>query len=567
MLGNVLDSRYRILQTLGAGGFGQTYLAEDTKLPGNPQCVVKQLKPYSKDLGTLEVARRLFVSEAQALQQLGEYDQIPRLLAFFEEDKEFFLVQQFIDGHPLTTELTPGRCFSEQEVVTLLENILTPLALVHQNQIIHRDLKPANLIRRIQDNKIVVIDFGAVKEIAVTQVTSQGQSQLTVSIGTPGYMPSEQTRGIPRLSSDIYALGIICIQALTGLMPHELIEDSKTAEIIWHQNLQISPWFADILDKMVRYDFRQRYQSASEVLQALQQNQYQPQSFQAVTIIPGTANVLSQLTLEWFEAGELKTQRIIEHQQTRNPGVFRIGRDPNACDLVLSEITVSRQHVEVFFDNQSQCFYLRNLNHNNPPLLNGQSLPNSEVTLSQGNIIRLGQTELRVVDISRSQYPTAYIPTSPPVQPQPDFKPPITPIQNQNSDRELEYPPPPVQPQYQQEILSQSSAKEPVPTLLKTSQWVFWLRWLGLNLGGFIAAILAFTLAYSIGLPTLLQLIVFAVVAGIFQWLALHEKIKNAKLWSIITGVFSIGLITWIIIVPIVGVVIFLQTRNETNRN
>ncbi|BAZ38764.1 serine/threonine protein kinase [Calothrix sp. NIES-4101] len=561
MLGNLLDSRYRIMQTLGAGGFGQTYLAEDTKLPGNPHCVVKQLKPYSTDLGTLQIARRLFDSEAQVLQQLGEYEQIPRLLAFFEEKKEFFLVQQFINGHPLSTELTPGRRFNEEEVIALLDNILIPLTFVHRHQIIHRDLKPANLIRRVQDNKIFLIDFGAVKEVAVTQVTSQGHSQLTVSIGTPGYMPSEQTRGIPRLSSDVYALGVIAIQALTGLMPHQLTEDPDTAEIIWRPNVQVSDRFADILDKMVCYDFRQRYQSASEVLQALQQSQSLP----TVTFIPNNTNLVSQLTLEWFEAGQLKTQKIIENQQTKNQGIFRIGRDPSACDLVLSEITVSRQHVDIFFDQQKQCFCLRNLNNNNLPLLNGQFLSESELVLNLGDVFRLGQAELKVVDISRNQYPSSYIPTSPPAQAQANIQPPITPIHN--SDRDLQYPPPPVQAQYKQEIVTPASAKQSLPTSPKPAQWLFWFKWCGLNIGGFITAILAGTFASAIGLPTMLQLMSFAAVAGVFQWLALRNQIKNAMLWSIITGVISIGVFTWIVIVPIVGIVAFLQFKKETAEN
>ena len=270
MLGQLLDGRYRIIQTLGAGGFGQTFIAEDIKLY-NTQCVVKQLKPLATDPMTLQVARRLFDSEAQLLHRLGEHDQIPRLLAHFEEQQEFFLVQQLIDGHPLSHELTPGKRLSEGYAIALLQNILQPLSFVHQNNVIHRDIKPPNLIRRKQDGKIVLIDFGAVKQIGTQVVNAQGQTQMTVSIGTPGYMPSEQSRGSPRFSSDIYAVGMIGIQALTGLIPDQLQEDSQTAEILWRHLTAIDPKLADILDKMVRYDFRQRYHSAADALSAVQQ--------------------------------------------------------------------------------------------------------------------------------------------------------------------------------------------------------------------------------------------------------------------------------------------------------
>jgi len=275
MLGNTLASRYKIVKHLGAGGFGQTFLAQDTQLPGKPLCVVKQLKPQSNDPYTLQVARRLFDTEAKILYKLGDYDQIPRLLAHFEENREFYLVQQFIEGEELSQEMTRGQRWSEVQVIALLQDILKTLAFVHQENVIHRDLKPTNLIRRRMDGKIVLIDFGAVKEIIPKSTNSVGQSGFTVGIGTLGYMPSEQANGKPKLSSDVYAVGVIAIQALTGLDPGrgQLPEDSKTGEIIWRNYAQVNPKLANVLDKMVRHDFRQRYPSAAEALQALSQQQ------------------------------------------------------------------------------------------------------------------------------------------------------------------------------------------------------------------------------------------------------------------------------------------------------
>lgn len=267
MQGRTLSGRYYILRVLGGGGFSQTYLAEDRQLPGNPQCVVKHLIPQSTDPFVLQTARRLFNSEAEVLYQLGDCSQIPRLLAHFEENHEFYLVQEYIEGKVLDREITPGKRLSEIEVITLLEDILEVLALVHQHHVIHRDLKLANLIKRSQDGKIVLIDFGAVKQISSQMVNLPGQT--TVAVGTPGYMPSEQFSGKPMLSSDIYAVGIIGLQALTGLTPLQLPKDPQMGEIAWRDRAEVSSELAVFLDKMVRYDFRQRYQSAAEALQAI----------------------------------------------------------------------------------------------------------------------------------------------------------------------------------------------------------------------------------------------------------------------------------------------------------
>ncbi len=196
--------------------------------PGNPQCVVKQLKPLASDPYTLREAKRLFDQEAKTLEELGKHDQIPRLLAHFEENQKFYLVQEYIEGHDLNQEVIPGKQLSEAVVIKLLQNILEVLAFVHQQKVIHRDLKPSNIRRRQSDNKVVLIDFGAVKEITTQVVNPQGQTTFTIPIGTRGYTPSEQTNGKPKLSSDVYTCGIICIQALTGINPNPDVEGFPT---------------------------------------------------------------------------------------------------------------------------------------------------------------------------------------------------------------------------------------------------------------------------------------------------------------------------------------------------
>ncbi|RAM48949.1 MAG: protein kinase [Hapalosiphonaceae cyanobacterium JJU2] len=269
MLGNILVGRYQIVSHLGGGGFGETFVAYDTQLPGNPKCVVKKLKPQVTDPASLQTARRLFDTEAQVLHKLGTHNQIPQLLAYFEENEEFYLVQEFIEGHNLSQEIITGKPLSQSQVISLLQEILQILDFVHQQKVIHRDINPHNLLRRQADGKLFLIDFGAVKQITTQVINPSSKTKFTVAIGTPGYIPGEQAQGNPKYSSDIYAVGILGIQALTGLSPEELEKDAETNEIIWRNRTEVSQEFAQFLDKMVRYDFRQRYSSATLALQAL----------------------------------------------------------------------------------------------------------------------------------------------------------------------------------------------------------------------------------------------------------------------------------------------------------
>ncbi|NEP19074.1 MAG: tetratricopeptide repeat protein [Leptolyngbya sp. SIO4C1] len=269
-----LGGRYRLIEPLGQGGFGHTFLAEDLHLPDQPRCVIKQLKPHLQDEESLKTARRLFDTEARVLYRLGEHPQIPRLLAHFEDQGEFYLAQELIVGQSLSALIQPGQRWPEARVIALLIDILTPLVYVHEQGVIHRDLKPANLIRRAADEHIVLIDFGAVKQVSQQLTQPHAEPTRTISIGTQGYMPNEQLAGNPRFSSDVYAVGMIGLQALTGVAPALLKQDARTSEICWQKpELAVSPALAEVLMRMVRYDFRDRYETAAEALQAVAENQ------------------------------------------------------------------------------------------------------------------------------------------------------------------------------------------------------------------------------------------------------------------------------------------------------
>ncbi|MBE9185875.1 protein kinase [Microcoleus sp. LEGE 07076] len=267
MVSQLLDGRYQIIEVIETGEFGQTYLAKDIRRPGEPQCFVKHLRPGTSEPKLINTTRRLFQKEAEVLEKLGQHDQIPQLFAYFEENEEFFLVESFIAGHSLSTEIVPGKPLSEEKLILLLKELLEILVFVHGQGVIHRDIKPANLIRRYSDNKLVLIDFGSVKEIHI----AQRQAPVTVRIGTLEYMPIEQFQYNPQLNSDIYALGMIGIQAMTGLPAYDLpklrdLKNSNKGEIVWRHLTTCSQALADVLDNMVRYDFRERYQSAAEAL-------------------------------------------------------------------------------------------------------------------------------------------------------------------------------------------------------------------------------------------------------------------------------------------------------------
>ncbi|MBD2345551.1 serine/threonine protein kinase [Anabaena subtropica] len=335
MIGKLLDHRYQVIRVLAIGGFGQTYIAQDTRRPGNPTCVVKHLKPASSDPRVFETAKRLFNSEAETLENLGHHDQIPRLLAYFDENQEFYLVQEFIDGHTLTEELILGNRWSESQVIHLLQEVLGILEFVHHQRVIHRDIKPDNIIRRTADNKLVLVDFGAVKQLRTQMVTVGGQPTATVAIGTPGYMPTEQGQGKPRPNSDIYALGIIAIQALTGISPTQLQEDPQTGELIWRHLVNVSDGLAVVLNKMVRYHFKDRYQTATEALQALQ-NAINPVEIAVSSTSPKSLNHSHyQLTKPSSPVSRQQTVAVAPVNQVVSQPVHKDSHKPDPLPLLI----------------------------------------------------------------------------------------------------------------------------------------------------------------------------------------------------------------------------------------
>jgi serine/threonine protein kinase len=268
-----LNNRYRVIQTLGSGGFGTTYLAEDTQMPSCRKCVIKQLKPIANNPEVYQLVQERFQREAAILEELGDVnDQIPRLYAYFAEAGEFYLIQEWIEGMTLNSRVRSSGAQPETVVQEILTSLLLVLDYVHSKHIIHRDIKPDNIILQLRDSKPVLIDFGAVRQTMGTMATFQSGSGSSIVIGTPGFMASEQAAGRPIYSSDLYSLGLTMIYLLTTKSPKELELDSQTGEILWRSDAKhVSPAFAEILERAVQYHPRDRYPTAQDMLAALQQ--------------------------------------------------------------------------------------------------------------------------------------------------------------------------------------------------------------------------------------------------------------------------------------------------------
>ena len=268
--GIVLQTRYRILQILGHGGFGRTYLAEDLGRFNEP-CAIKEFEPQQGSDQFSEKAMQLFQREAEILYQI-QHPQIPQFRATFEQDQRLFMVQDYVDGTTyrdlLNQRLSQNMSFSEAEVRQFIQQLLPVLAHIHGKGIIHRDISPDNIIQRRLDHLPVLIDFGVVKEV-VTRVQMPTATAHATSVGKLGYAPSEQIQsGRAYPSSDLYSLAVTAIVLLTGREPQDLFDDVNLTWN-WQPYATVSPGFAQVLNKAVSYRPGDRYQSVSEMAQAL----------------------------------------------------------------------------------------------------------------------------------------------------------------------------------------------------------------------------------------------------------------------------------------------------------
>jgi serine/threonine protein kinase len=268
-LGTILAQRYAIQSLLGRGGFGITFLAQNISLPGQPLCVIKKLAPKSTDPSQIAVARQRFYLEAHSLSRLGSHPQIPTLLDYFDVDGDLYLVEEYIPGVVLTQIIRQQRRFTEPEVENFLFHILRLLEYIHSHRLIHRDIKPQNVILCQIDRRFVLVDFGAIEDLYPTTTEGKNPAIVGQSIGTPGFAPPEQLANRTVYASDIYALGMTCLFLLTGCEPNQFPTDPHTCELVWQDKVEISEGLSEIISKMVQVSLVDRYRSATQVLNAL----------------------------------------------------------------------------------------------------------------------------------------------------------------------------------------------------------------------------------------------------------------------------------------------------------
>lgn len=266
----ILNKHYRAIKMLGKGGFGATFIGVDFNIKGNPLCVIKQLRPTTEDQKAIETAISLFKREAQILEKI-DHPQIPKLIDYFEEEEQFYLIQQLINGRNLQKEIKVNGVYGELKTKIFLAEITPIIKYIHSQKIIHRDIKPGNILLRKKDAQLILIDFGAVKDQVNTQLAKTfGQTALTqFAVGTMGYAPPEQLAMRPIYSSDIYALGATCVYLMTGKSPRKFDVDAQTGNMMWQSEVNISSQFKHILSKMLQVNTRERFKTIGELMDEL----------------------------------------------------------------------------------------------------------------------------------------------------------------------------------------------------------------------------------------------------------------------------------------------------------
>ncbi len=439
----LLNNRYQVLKSIGSGGFGETFIAEDTQMPSGRRCVVKKLHPVSHHPQIYPLIKDRFQREAAILEDLGSHsDRIPTLYAYFEENNDFYLVQELIEGMTLTNIIQSQSSFSESYVKDFLVNFLPILDYVHQKRIIHRDIKPDNIIIRQSDQKPVLIDFGAVKEAIATTMSSSGSPQTSIAIGTRGFMSSEQAAGRPVYSSDLFATGLTAIYLLTGKQPQDIETNNYTGEILWKQYApQVSPTLAIILDKAISAHSCDRYATAQEMLQALQSKTSQvhqiirptiadiPENIQQPTVISAAPSKIGNIQ-QTLLLGSFIATAIIAGFWITKPSTQSASSNPQPTPIASTPPTVSSPQPS------------------KSPSLQESRTPKTPVTPKLPNVIPAQPSPIPSSPTVTPQIQPSPIPSSPIVTPQIQPSPiPPSPIVTFQPQPSPNYPPTPTPPQ------------------------------------------------------------------------------------------------------------------------
>lgn len=278
-MSQLLRDRYQILEMIRSDLLGETYLAEDVQLPDRPKCQIEKFRLPNTSSKSQKSLIQVLKRKADALQGIDRHPQIPQMLEYFEAENNFYLVHEFISGRSLSEDLIPEQSFTEQQTIALLQEIVDILIVIHDAGIVHGNLTPSNLIRHPVEGYWVLVGFGVFQEIREQIARSQGQVANSPLNGSALYVAPEQSQAVPQFNSDIYALGAIGIQALTGYSAAELSalsfethpEEKKGS---WNYGLAVSPSLVAILNTMACADSQNRYQLAKQVKADLRRMQH-----------------------------------------------------------------------------------------------------------------------------------------------------------------------------------------------------------------------------------------------------------------------------------------------------
>ena len=263
----LFKDQYVIVHRLGQGGFGTTYYAKDMSTASPTPCVIKQLKYKSKTPIELERNQRRFQREARTMARLGNHSQLPGLLNHFTDSNKFYLVQEHVPGLTIRQEVSRQGVQTETKVKQFLREMLPIIRHVHRQNLLHLDIKPSNIIRRSDDNQLVLIDFGAVRKATAEDEKVPAKKQRCA--GTIGFAPIEQLEGMPTFASDIYSLGVTCLYLLTAISPLDLATAPKGQNLRWQESVELSPYFTRVLTKMLHPDAARRFRNTYELERAM----------------------------------------------------------------------------------------------------------------------------------------------------------------------------------------------------------------------------------------------------------------------------------------------------------
>ena len=274
---NLLGGRYQPIHPLNTHVAGQTLLATDIQDLDHRQCVVRQLRFPTRNPMTRQFILSLLKKKVQVLKEIGQHPQIPATTAAFSDHQSFYIVQEFIPGRSLREELASAQPWSAADARAFLRAVLPVLAHAQKRGVVHGNLKPSKLIRHQTADWLVILDFGGIKSVS-QHIAHKGKSFVPMhqSIPAQAYLAPEQWRRQTRFCSDHYALGMMVIQALTGLPPEALPtaqEPTLQADIVSLLTAipDLDAPTSLLLTRMVHPDPEQRYQTATDVLADLDQ--------------------------------------------------------------------------------------------------------------------------------------------------------------------------------------------------------------------------------------------------------------------------------------------------------